>query len=118
MVYFMAETYTYTTTPNRGEKPNMEALAFYTAEAQPMPQQAQEVQAANLEALAGQFIGYLDVSPKSIETYRASIRRLLEYLRSRNITHPTRGDILQYRERMKRKNRRQAVMCSEILLGL
>ena len=80
----------------------MEALAYYQAEAQPQPAQMQATKTANLEALAGQFIGYLDVSPKSIETYRASIRRLLEYLRSRNITHPTRGDILQYRERMKR----------------
>ena len=74
----------------------MEALAYF-----PEENQLQE-QTANLEALAGQFIGFLDVSPKSMETYRASIRRLMEYLRSRNITHPTRADILQYRERMKR----------------
>ena len=76
----------------------MEALALYPTEAQQM----QPEQTVNLEALAGQFIGFLDVSTKSIETYRASIRRFLEYLRSRNITHPTRQDILQYRERMKR----------------
>ena len=74
----------------------MEALAYF-----PEENQLQE-QTANLEALAGQFIGFLDVSQKSMETYRASIRRLMEYLRSRNITHPTRADILQYRERMKR----------------
>ena len=74
----------------------MGALAYYP-EAENLP-----AHAANLEALGGLFIGFLDVSPKSIDTYRASINRLFEYFRSRSITHPTRQDILQYRERLKR----------------
>ena len=74
----------------------MGALAF-SPEVETLPNQA-----LDLEALGGLFVGFLDVSPKSIETYKASIRRLFEYFRSRNITHPTRQDVLQYRERLKR----------------
>lgn len=69
----------------------------------PQDQQTAELETlAELEALAGQFIGFLDVAPKSIETYRASIRHLLEYFHAGNITHPQRWDIMQYRERLKR----------------
>ena len=72
------------------------ALAYTPQELTP------QTQTADLETLAGHFIGFLDVAPKSIETYRASIRRMLDYFRGRNITHPGRADILQYRERLKR----------------
>ena len=61
-----------------------------------------QTQTADLEALAGHFIGFLDVAPRSIEAYRASIRMMLAYFNSRNITHPGREDILQYKERLKR----------------
>lgn len=72
------------------------ALAYTPQELTP------QTQPADLEALAGHFIGFLDVAPRSIEAYRASIRMMLAYFNSRNITHPGREDILQYKERLKR----------------
>ena len=74
------------------------ALAY-----KPEDKQAAELETlAELEALAGQFIGFLDVAPKSIETYRASIRHMLAYFQAGRITNPQRWDIIQYRERLKR----------------
>lgn len=52
--------------------------------------------------LGRQFIAYLDAKPQSIATYRASIRRMLDYMATAGITAPTRADILAYREELKR----------------
>ena len=57
--------------------------------------------AAITDELARKFIGFIDASPQSVATYRASIRRMLEFFRARNITRPTRADILQYRDALK-----------------
>lgn len=53
--------------------------------------------------IGDRFIKYLDARPKSIATYRASIRKMLEYLTTANITAPTRCDILAYRDELKQK---------------
>ena len=58
--------------------------------------------AAISETLGQQFVNYLDAKPQSIATYRASIRRLFDYLATAGITAPTRADILASREEMKR----------------
>jgi len=57
--------------------------------------------AAITDELARKFIGFIDASPQSVATYKASIRRMLEFFRTRNITRPTRADILQYRDALK-----------------
>ena len=43
------------------------------------------------------FCSYLDVSKKTVETYRRALRQFAEYLRKNNIQHPTREDILAYK---------------------
>lgn len=47
------------------------------------------------------WISYLDVSPKTIETYTRAIRQLYKYLHSRGITQPRREDIVAYRDGLK-----------------
>lgn len=59
------------------------------------------VQTAITEALAKQFISFIDAAPQSIATYRASVRRMLEYFHAANITSPSRADLIQYREMLK-----------------
>lgn len=57
--------------------------------------------AAITEELTRKFITFIDAAPQSVATYRASIRRMLEFFRARQITQPTRADILKYRDELK-----------------
>ncbi len=57
--------------------------------------------AAITEELTRKFIRFVDAAPQSIATYNASIRRMLDFFRTRKITQPTRADILQYRDELK-----------------
>lgn len=47
------------------------------------------------------FISYLDATPKTIDTYKKSIRQLFNYLSFNGITKPKRKDILTYKEELK-----------------
>ena len=44
-----------------------------------------------------QFIKYLDASPKTVETYKKSLKQMFSYLLSNNVTSPRREDLLAYR---------------------
>ena len=57
--------------------------------------------AAITEELARQFIAFVDASPQSIATYRASIRRMLAFFKAEGITNPTRADVIRYRDELK-----------------
>lgn len=41
-----------------------------------------------------QFIKYLDASPKTVETYKKSLKQMFSYLLSNNVTSPRREDLL------------------------
>ena len=56
---------------------------------------------ANLQELADRWILYADVSRKSQESYKRSIRQLLKHLKDNDIAQPTREDILAWREQIK-----------------
>lgn len=47
------------------------------------------------------FIAYLDASPKTVETYSRAIKQFLNYLRLREISAPTREDVISFREELK-----------------
>lgn len=53
------------------------------------------------EELGQQFVNFIDATPQSIATYRASIRRMFDYMATAGITAPTRADILAYRDELK-----------------
>lgn len=61
-------------------------------------QQGAITRAADVQTLTDQFIKFLDVSPQSVKTYKASIRKFTAYLAENNITAPTRADLLRYKE--------------------
>lgn len=46
------------------------------------------------------FLDYIDVSQKTIETYRIALKQFYEYLYQNNIKVPTRDDIIVYREHL------------------
>ena len=47
------------------------------------------------------FLDYIDVSPKTIETYKIALRQFTSYLDRNNISNPTREQIIEYREQIK-----------------
>ena len=49
------------------------------------------------------FLDYIDVSPKTIETYRIALNQFINYLYSRNIKNPVREDIIDFREEIKQR---------------
>ncbi|MDD2956476.1 MAG: tyrosine-type recombinase/integrase [Oscillospiraceae bacterium] len=53
------------------------------------------------EELGRQFVGFIDAAPQSVNTYRASIRRMIEHFKAAAITRPTRANMLQYRDTLK-----------------
>lgn len=48
--------------------------------------------------LYDRFLEYIDVRPRSVETYRTAIRQFLRYLQREGITRPERQDIINYRD--------------------
>lgn len=53
------------------------------------------------EELYDRWIAYLDVRPKTEETYRKSIRQFFQYTKENDIVYPTREDIIRWRENLK-----------------
>lgn len=49
------------------------------------------------------FLDYIDVSPKTMETYRIALNQFINYLYSRNIKKPVREDIIEFREEIKQR---------------
>lgn len=46
------------------------------------------------------FIQYLDVKPKTVETYTKGLRQLQKYFMENNIQHPQRQDIINFRDEL------------------
>lgn len=53
------------------------------------------------ENLFNRFIGYLDSSPKTVQTYKRAIKQFFKYIDKRGISQPTREDIVSFREGLK-----------------
>lgn len=53
------------------------------------------------ESLCTSFLRYLEVSPKSIETYERALRPFFRFLQTRGMVHPQRSDVVAYREVLK-----------------
>jgi integrase/recombinase XerC len=52
------------------------------------------------EALYTRFLAYLDMKPKTVQTYTRSLRQFFRYLSQNDITKPRREDILAFRARL------------------
>ena len=51
--------------------------------------------------LFARWIAYIDVKPKSAETYARNIKQFWKWLQAEGITAPTREDIIRFRDAMK-----------------
>ena len=46
------------------------------------------------------WVGYIDASPRTVETYNKAVRQFLSYLKDNGITQPTREDVISFKEYM------------------
>lgn len=53
------------------------------------------------QALFDRFVAYLDVAPKTVETYKTNIKQFFVYLQEQGISSPTRDDVLAFRDKIK-----------------
>lgn len=56
-------------------------------------------------SLFDSFISYLDVSPKTVETYSKALKQFSRWITAQGITTPSRADILSYKEYLKRDHK-------------
>ena len=67
------------------------------------------IPALNLRDLADRWIKYLDVAPRSVQTYSTNLKQFLIWLAQNNITNPTREDIIAYRDSLMSNHRPSSV---------
>lgn len=58
-----------------------------------------------VNSLIKRFLSYLDVSDNTIKTYNVGLVQFNEYLKQNNIKEPTRDDIIQFREQLKKQHK-------------
>ena len=46
------------------------------------------------------WVGYIDASPRTVETYNKAVRQFLSYLKDNGISQPTREDVISFKEYM------------------
>ena len=59
--------------------------------------------------LMERWIAFLDVTPKTIETYKKGIRSFANFLQEQGIAHPERKDVLAYRDHLKESHKPSTV---------
>ena len=59
--------------------------------------------------LYARFIEYLDASPKTVETYTRALRQFAKWAAENGINQPTREDVLNYREDLKKDHKPSTV---------
>ena len=60
-----------------------------------------ELTEKNVNELFTCFVNYIDVKPKSVETYTKAIRQFSAYMHENGITQPSRQDIINFRDSLK-----------------
>ena len=55
----------------------------------------------NIEKLTKDYLDYIDVSAKTIDTYNIAIRQFITYLKENGITAPQRADVIKWRDMLK-----------------
>lgn len=58
---------------------------------------------AELAAAYKNYVGFLDASPRTVSTYSGNVRQFIKWAAAERIQHPTREDILAYREYLKKR---------------
>lgn len=56
-------------------------------------------------SMISDFIRFLDVKPKTVDTYRKALKQFFIYLNQNEISQPTRDDIIRYRDAVKSEHK-------------
>ena len=58
----------------------------------------------NFANLQQDYLSYIDVSPKTVQTYNIAIRQFVNYLKDNGIQEPTRQDVIAFREDLREEH--------------
>ena len=75
-------------------------------------------QQRGLEELNARFIAYLDVKPRTVETYGKALRTFFSYMAENGITRPTRETVIAYRDSIRARLKPSTVQTYIITLRL
>lgn len=67
--------------------------------------QTNELTVQDVGSLYSKWISFIDATPKTIETYSRALKQFGKYCSSRNISQPTREDIISYRDDLKQDHK-------------
>ena len=56
-----------------------------------------------LEAAYLDYVSFLDAAPRTVQTYTGSIRQFIKWTQARGIRQPTRRDIIEYRDDLRKR---------------
>ena len=56
------------------------------------------------------FFGFLDVAPKTADTYRKALKQFFSFLNSRGINHPKREDIITFKKDLDANGKKPATI--------
>lgn len=62
-----------------------------------------------LEPLIKRFLDYIDVSEKTVKSYNVGLMQFNEYLKNKGIKNPTREDVIDFREQLKKTHKANTV---------
>lgn len=62
------------------------------------------IKKVDFKVLQERYIDYIDVKPRTVETYNTGIRQFLEYLKENNVEIPTREDIIGFRDKIQKNH--------------
>ena len=69
------------------------------------------ITAGDINSYCTRFINYLDVAPKTVNTYRKALNQFLKYLNDKGITKPQRQDVIDFRNKIKEEHKNTTVQC-------
>lgn len=87
--------------PRKGAAPMGDVMTAASADLAPV---------AIGEELIERWKAFLDVKPRSAETYTKNVRQFMRYLAARDIKQPTRQDILSYRDELEAEGKKAATI--------
>lgn len=66
-----------------------------------IPTNTLDTSQSSLDDLFHRFVAFIDATPSTVMTYRASLRQWFKYMRANSITRPTMDSVRSYRSYLK-----------------
>ena len=80
-----------------------------------IPVNALDTSKSGLDDLFHRFVAFIDATPSTVRTYRASLRQWFKYMRANSITRPTMDSVRSYRSYLKATGKKPTTIQNYII---